>query len=401
MEGRDSLADIRQSIQDVLNLPNRDLPIVDFVVCLAVINTWSADVEPVWGFVVGPPGSAKTEVLRTLEGWPFARFVDELTENSLASGYEDDEGNDPSLLPQLNGKILIMRDFSSLTGTHRDTLTKVLGVLRAAYDGTYTKSSGKAGPRSYAARFGVVIATTPVFDAVLADNQQLGERFVAFRMMRGEPSLADRMALLAHVQTRMEHKTAWRAALRTHVQASITAIRQRVQHCKPTDVFLTDDQSLLLRMMADMVCRLRTRPHKDAPGEAEVASRFVQQITNLALARAACSGRSSCNDGDIAFARRLSLDSLPDASYRVMSAIYHTNPLVGHRIVDLAHIARLPMDTVSSLLHQYNYLHIVSAVEGRGATTYCLEDETLAQIAATSLFKPPPPKLATEATRWP
>jgi len=392
VEGHDSLSDIRQSMQNVLNLPVRDLPIVDFVVCLAVINTWSADVEPVWGFVVGPPGSAKTEILRTLEGWPFARFVDELTENALASGFEDEEGNDPSLLPQLNGRILVMRDFSSLTGTHRDTLTKVLGVLRAAYDGTYTKASGKAGSRAYQAKFGVIIATTPIFDAVLADNQQLGERFIAFRMMRGEPSLDDRMSLLAHVQDKMEDKTKWRAALRQAVQINITDIRDRVQHCKPTDVSLSDDQSLVLRMMADAVCRLRTRSHKEIPSEAEVASRFVQQITNMALARAACSGRPTCNDGDIDFARRLSLDSLPDSAFRIMEAIYKIDPLIGHRISDLSRVARLSLDTVSTILHQYNYLHIVSVSEGRGTTAYCLEDETIEQIAATSLFQPPQEK---------
>jgi len=385
----DRLAGAKDAIQKTLRLPSRDATVIDFVLSLAVVNTWFADVEPVWGFVVGPPGSAKTEVLRTLEGWEYAHFVDELTENALASGFESDDGEDPSLLPKLNGRILILRDFSSLTGTHRDTLTKVLGVLRAAYDGSYTKAGGMSGIKSYTSKFGVIIATTPVFDTVLSANQQLGERFVTFRMMRGEPSLEDRMLFLEHVQTRMDKKTAWRATLRETIQGALSAIRLYTKEIKPSSISLSPAHRLVLRMMADMVCRLRTRPHGDTPAEAEVASRFVQQLTNMVLARAACCGRMASNDEDIAFARRLACDSLPDPAYRIMDAFYRKDIFIGHRITDLVRTARLSMDIVSSLVHQYHYLHLVSAVEGHGSTSYCLEDETIEQVAATGLFNPP------------
>jgi hypothetical protein len=386
----DYLSAIRTGFQAILKLEDEDVPMVDFFSCLAVLNQWSSNLEPVWGYIIGPPGSAKTEVLRTLDGWDMSYVVDELTENALASGYTDEENksDDPSLLPLLNKKVLVIKDFTSFSSAQAPVLLKVLSTLRAAYDGSYTKHSGAAASRTYQCKFGILAATVPTIDQFMQENQKLGERFVSLRIRRnGAGTLRARTQRLKHVMDMTANKTQWRADLRCMVHHNFSAFLKDVT-ILPEQITLTSYEFDKVALIGDLISRLRTTPYDGMPAAAESGGRIVQQFFNIARARAALSGRTSINTEDINFIIRIAQDTLPIIVKKLCEVIYHSTQHNGQGVSSetLSKYCTGGSSAVHEYLKQYLFLGIIEKKTIGGTAKYKLSDETLEQIQLCSFF---------------
>lgn len=377
-------------MQNILHLPGDDSLAIDYMAAIAVVNTWHTDPEPVWGYLVGPPGSAKTEILRTLDSWSLSHAIDELTPNALASGADDENsGEDHSLLPKLNGKVLIIKDFTTFIGMSKDTIAKVLSVLRAAYDGAYAKSSAKAGLREYSCKFGIIAAVTPVIDRFLSENQKLGERFLMFRIQRrGSGCRHDRVARLTHVRSKMQGKSSWRAALRITTQSQLNALKNRIQRIDPATIAIPPDIGTILDNLADLLARLRTAPFRGTPADAESGSRLVQQLTNLARARAVCECRIAVTHDDLRFVRRIAEDTLPALAHSVYSYLLNASRRQSRLWVSADQICqwtKYPPDEVHDLLNQYQYLSIAERAPDSSGR-WRLTDDSVEQANVADLF---------------
>ena len=104
------------------------------------------------------------------------------------SGYRDpaDPGQDPSLLPHLDEKVLIIKDLSPLLSMRREKRNIIIGQLRDAYDGFTDQGYGNVGHVSYQANFSILAASTPALENFESINQELGERFIKFRVRSAE-----------------------------------------------------------------------------------------------------------------------------------------------------------------------------------------------------------------------
>ena len=107
---------------------------------LATVVAHNYPGDPVWLFLVGAPGSAKTEIIRTLRTSK-TYSLSSLTQHTLISGLKT-KGDDPSLLPKLDGKVLVIKDFTTVLSGRRDVRTEICGQLRDIYDGFCEKSFG-------------------------------------------------------------------------------------------------------------------------------------------------------------------------------------------------------------------------------------------------------------------
>ena len=88
-------------------------------VVFGVVLANRLDSKPVWLYLVIPPGGGKTEVLQALDGPGREIYaLSILTPQTLISGQILKRGqHDPSLLPKLDGKTLVLKDFTAmLTG---------------------------------------------------------------------------------------------------------------------------------------------------------------------------------------------------------------------------------------------------------------------------------------------
>lgn len=138
--------------------------------------------RPVWLMLVGPPGSGKTMPMMAIGTAPCVYMVSAFRPAALISGWGLKGGEDMSLIPKLEGKILLVKDMSSLLSQNRDVVAEILGLLRDAYDGQCAKVYGTGVVREYKSRFGFIGATTPEIDANWALNIRLGERFIRYRV---------------------------------------------------------------------------------------------------------------------------------------------------------------------------------------------------------------------------
>ena len=137
-----SLADLKKTIHKWFYIENDTL--VDIVVATYIANRLPGD--PVWLIIIAPSSNTKTELLRSFYGHKNAYFISNLTPSTLVSGLKIDKGPEPSLLPKLNDKLVVLKDFTSVLSMRSENQQEILAQLREAYDGQYTKifGTGKA-----------------------------------------------------------------------------------------------------------------------------------------------------------------------------------------------------------------------------------------------------------------
>lgn len=166
-------------------------------VMLGAVFSAAVPGDPVWLFLVGPPGGGKSLMVSTLVYSPTCVFKSKLTPRSLASGYRSgDGGEDPSLLPQLTDKCLVIKDYTTVKSMSMGEQEELYGVLRDAYDGRVEISFGNGVTRKYDhCHFAMVAAVT---DIIHGDSRAtLGERFLKYELIRQDydPGNQIRMAI--------------------------------------------------------------------------------------------------------------------------------------------------------------------------------------------------------------
>lgn len=182
-------------------------------IVLAVAFSAKIPGDPLWMFLVGPPGSGKSLLLRSLEGSESCVFKSKLLPKTLASGYKTEDGSDPSLLPNLKQKTLIVKDYTAIKSMPLGVQEELYGVLRDAYDGRVDVQFGNGVLHTYEDCYFAMVAG--VTDVIHGDSRAtLGERFLKFELVRGhyDPrkhvrAAIDNMAMLASSETALREIT--------------------------------------------------------------------------------------------------------------------------------------------------------------------------------------------------
>src|SRR5262249_6595632 len=163
----------------------------DYTPVLAMLGSIAAnylDGDAIWLGLIGPPSSAKTEILNSTSMLPHVVPAATLTVAGLLSGTpkrQQHTGAKGGLLRQIGDfGIVVLKDFGSILSMHPETKAEVLAALREIYDGAWTRHLGTDGGRtlSWKGKVGLVFAATGVIDSHHSVIGSMGDRFLFSRL---------------------------------------------------------------------------------------------------------------------------------------------------------------------------------------------------------------------------
>ena len=186
-----TLSDVKEVLSKYLYLSNTG--VIDTVLGAVIANQIPG--PPICLYLVGPPGSGKTEILNGLEGYYRTYHPSKITPQTLLSGYiargdkrKPADQSEKSLLVKLcaQGKnILVLKDFTTVLVMPSEARNNLIGQFREIADGRYTANYGTGEEVCWQGKMAFIAAVTNAIDEIGAVSSVLGERFLTFRM-RGE-----------------------------------------------------------------------------------------------------------------------------------------------------------------------------------------------------------------------
>jgi hypothetical protein len=182
------------TIDEVIALFQRWLYLPDPGPVYATLGTVRANLlpgRPVWLAVVGPPSSAKTEIINALSLLPYVHPATALSPAALLSGTpkkqraQDAKGG---LLRQIGEHgIITQKDLGSVLSARPDDRAEAFAALRELYDGAWTRDLGTDGGRQlkWKGKVGLIVGSTEAVDSHADTMAQLGERLAFYRLDGG------------------------------------------------------------------------------------------------------------------------------------------------------------------------------------------------------------------------
>ncbi len=193
--------------------------VIDILMAIFIGNRWDGDM--LWLFLVAPSGGIKTEMLVSFDDSPNVSTHSDITPQALVSGMSSSAGgSDPSLLPKLDGKIWIIKDFTVVLTRPEIEREAMFSIFRDAYDQKFERSYGNGVVRRYKSKFGIIAGVTPIIEMYTEGLTSLGERFLSYDVPHEETWAGQRViatrALLnegSEIPMRAELKEAAKTAL--------------------------------------------------------------------------------------------------------------------------------------------------------------------------------------------
>lgn len=327
-------------------------------VVLAVLISNRYDGDPLWLFLVAPPGGSKTETLTALSRCEAVTMVSSLTPRALISGMNTG-ANDPSLIPKLNGRVLVVKDFTSILSLKDSDRDEIFGTLRDAFDGRCVKTFGNGITRDYRSRFSVLAAVTPSIYSI--NEGGLGERFLKYaispNLEREEDAETIRRAIANNnVETQM------RADLQ---EVAISFMNREWPNTLPPLEYTIQERIVALAQYTAMLrgTVMRNRYREDMiEGRAsfEVGTRLGKQFTKLGQCLALVFGNTGIGEREYRILRKSAVDTTSQRGDDIVHTLYQENQwMLMHEI---AMKSGYPQTTVRRVLNDMRMLGIAKTL---------------------------------------
>ena len=236
-----------------------------------------------WMLLVGVPSSGKTDLVRLVKDAESTYYLDNLTQNAFISGERVTKSQKVyDLLPLINKKCLIIKDWTSIFSLDEKMTKKLLGDLVGIYDKEFTKFSSRRGNISYQSAFSQLGCITP---ATLNRHTQymnmVGARFLCYSMPATNSEDAEKSygSIFANADRSLIEKEA-----RLYVSSYLNQLTQKSFNIKP----LSKPTQAYLRATAELMskCRgivlLQSATFKNEEGE-EIKYYEAVSYTHLTL----------------------------------------------------------------------------------------------------------------------
>lgn len=294
--------------------------------------------DPLWLFIVGPPGSTKTEILQSLSSLPDVYQLSQLTSKTIVSGKEKkDETVVRGIFPKINGKLVVISELSQILCKSRDERDAIFAQFRDLYDGFMVYGYGTIDePIRVDCHIGLVCGVTSAIDMYGSIHAVLGDRFLKIRPKFNRDWARERAF------ENKEHLV----KMREELELGVKRFFQHVQTSKlPT---FTESQQHKINLYAEFVAQLRTTVTSQAfreydtsewQPEPEFATRLAQQFRKLAESVAFLRNHAEISPEDMAAVSRVAMDTCLPNRLQIVRALCYAQELAS--IAQIAKTAQL------------------------------------------------------------
>jgi hypothetical protein len=260
VRARHDAAHKRHTIGETLAVFNKWLVLPNETPILAVLGAVAANLlpgDPVWLGLIGPPSSAKTEILSSTAMLPYVVPAATLTPAALLSGTPRKQhhvGAKGGLLRQIGEfGILALRDFGSILSMRAEAKAEILAALREIFDGAWTRHLGTEGGTSlsWKGKLGLLFCATGVIDSHYGVIGAMGDRFLLARLAPAQEGQFKRA---------LQHAGSATGQMREELAESVARLfAQRRAEPQP----ISDAETEEIDQIASLVVRLRGAVERD------------------------------------------------------------------------------------------------------------------------------------------
>jgi len=302
--------DVEAVYRQYLHLDN-DPHLLRLVFSIILANRY--DGSPLWAMLIGPAGSGKSEMLMSLGMSDQVVAVSSLTPYALASGHGD---NSDSLLFELDGRMLVIEDMSTITEMPKDAKGMLYSFLRSAYNGEFVRSTGR-GKIVWKGKFGLLAGATPAVEQSRTSESSLGERFLNIRIRVSDD---DEFAMMdradENIATKSTMKKALGMAAATYLEK--TSFDPNTRHVAPIRKEL---KGLAIGVAKARSSVTRDFYTKEVSAPVERGERATRVYLQMQLIGSSLFAMGTDWDLITKIMRRIALDAVPGMRLKVLRSI--------------------------------------------------------------------------------
>ena len=301
-------------------------------------------------YIVGPPSSGKSEIIRSLGAFCRVQEVSSLTSNTLVSGWANQTNSKrhkPSLILKMKeaGKMIIaLKDFTSIMTLRHESRNEILSQIREIADGKYSKTYGTGEEVSWEGKVGFIAGVTSVIDEFYSNNQILGERFLFYRI----DNHIHPLVLAEHGQRMAGHES----QMREEIENVVRDFLSQFDNTECNSVELSEKMAAKIRNLVCLVAGFRSGVSRDRYTGAysyipqvEAPPRLSKQFTQLAAGIALAKGMGEISDEVFRVIRKVGWDTIPAIRKKIILTVHRSGKpeIAAHEISNLA---QMPIATV-------------------------------------------------------
>jgi hypothetical protein len=365
---------------------------IDVMLATFIANQLRGD--PLWMIFIAPPSHTKTELLRAFDGHEKIVLLSNLTPSTLVSGIQPKRNQeDPSLLPKLNGKTLILKDFTTVLSMRSENQQEILSQLREIYDGQYSKAFGNGKVVNWKGRVGLMAACTTIYDKHYGIIGALGDRFLLYR---SENVNGKNMGIQALKIAGKEEE------MRKEIGDSFHRFINQFKKLDHSQVFFNEDFEKMIVNLACFCAIARCpveRDYKDRhikyipspEGPARLVKQFMQIGNGLALAQ----GKLEIDSMIYSLINKIGCDLIPAQRLRIIIHLFKERAFESSerwlKTRNIADAVMIPSPTTSLILEDLMIVRILAQrTEADGLTSanmWCLKNDVYKMIIEGNIFK--------------
>lgn len=376
--------------REYLEVPDETL--IDVCMAVALHSTIQESGTPIWIVIIGPSGAGKTQIAsQPFQKWTDRIYnIDMITPRTFVTGFV--KGKD--LLPSLQGKLVLLKDLSSITEARPDSAKEIFAQLRHIFDGNLSGNWGSGKDSvSYKTQFDMIACITDSgWNKARDFNAQLGERIVPFSMRlraTDRENLGQRAIMNASAgRQRLVNET---------VQiATMHYMRDMMEYTKNNirNIELSPSVSFGISNLLTLVNNLRTVAEYENNGSvkswvySDSQGRLADTLTSLAKILAVIYGHNEIGTDEINVVRRIAYDLVQKERMTVIEMLYREQ-LTNDQLIELLRLRKYVVDKLMDTMWGLGI--VIKHVDTEKAEmVYRLSHETRELIDKSQLFSASP-----------